>query len=265
MIRKLSDLCLALGMPDGTTEEILTLCPSLPFELLQPAMDKLFQPSSWEQGLSQLKHQLGEDPRGMKMLTCMLLCALKTRELYRERGIPHQVFLATMDCFPRFVREHMESFGCYGFDRDFWTVRQLSGVLFRIGLLEYELEDGKVCLHIPTGAHLDPIAIDRSLEEARVFLSRFFPAWQDVPMVCHSWLLSPTLSLLLPKDSNIIRFQNRFQITETDPEDRSFLMWVFKNDQIPYPQLPENTRLQQLLKQHLLQGGNFLTARGTLQ
>lgn len=258
-------LCTAIQIPEEVTEEIAILFDALPLEHLQPDMALLFHSASWEQGLSRLKQQLGEDPRGLKMLTCMLLCALKTRETYRQLGIPQDIFLATMDCFPRFVREHKVSYGCYGFDRDFWTVRQLSCVLFRIGLLEYELEQGEVCLHIPSGAHLEPDAIDLSLAQARAFLSRYFPQWQNLPMTCHSWLLSPTLPQLLPENSKILLFQNRFTVTETDPEDRSFLMWVFQNDQLPYEQLPERSRLQRSLKQHLLQGGCFLTARGILK
>lgn len=227
-------------------------------------MDMLFQESTWETGLSQLKQQLEADPQGLKMLTCMLVCALKTRETYRKLGISDDIFLATMDCFPRFVREHMESYGSYGFDRDFWTVRQLSAVLFRIGLLEYELEDGKVCLHIPTGAHLIPEKIDESLAQARIFITRFFPNWKDAPMCCHSWLLSPALSALVASDSNIMRFQKRFQITPEKEQTREFLVWIYKNRDIPYEQLPENTHLQRILKQYLLDGGIFLEGRGIL-
>ena len=257
-------LCQSLNMPQPVTEEILALLPGLPLSLLQPAMNKLFQESTWEEGLELLKQQLAPDPRGIKMLTCMLICALETQKAYAEKGIPEDIFLATMDCFPRFVKEHMVSFGCYGFDRDFWTVRQLSCVLFRTGLLEYELREGKISLHIPTGAHLLPEAIDASLTAAHSFLARFFPAWADVPMDCHSWLLSPQLPELLDPDSKIIRFQNRFRITAEPEQTEDFLEWVFKNKNIPYAQLPENTSLQKKMKQYLLQGGIFVEGRGIL-
>ena len=264
MTQKLLTLCQSLNMPQTATEEILSLSRELNFPALQPAMDMLFREETWEDGLSSLKMQLGDDSRGMKMLSCMLVCALQTRENYRKLGIPEDIFLATMDCFPRFVREHMESYGCCGFDRDFWTVRQLSGVLFRIGLLEYELSKGQVCLHIPTGARLIGPEIDASLEEARAFLRRFFPAWQSLPMTCHSWLLSPALPGLISPDSNILRFQKRFRIVPETEQNREFLVWIFTNRDIPYPRLPENTHLQRVVKQYLLQGGTFVEGRGIL-
>lgn len=264
MTNQLLTLCQALNMPQTATEEILTHSRELSFSSLQPAMDMLFREETWEDGLSLLKAQLGDDDRGMKMLTCMLVCALQTRINYKNLGISDEIFLATMDCFPRFVQEHMESYGSYGFDRDFWTVRQLSGVLFRIGLLEYELSDGQVCLHIPTGAHLISSEIDISLEKARGFISRFFPAWAASPMTCHSWLLSPALPGLLSPDSNILQFQNRFRIIPEKEQNKEFLVWIFKNREIPYPQLPENTSLQRIIKQYLLQGGTFVEGRGIL-
>ena len=265
MNKELLQLCQSLDMPRSVTEEICAIAPQLPLRELQPAMAMLFREETWETGLTQLKQQLSPDPLGFNMLTCMLLCALQTRKNYIDKGISDSIFLATMDCFPRFVREHLESYGRYGFDRDFWTVRQLSCRLFRLGLLEYELEHGMVCLHIPAGAHLAPEAIDASLKEADAFLARFFPAWQNLAKTCHSWLLSPQLPALLPENSNILRFQHRFRITPEPEQTREFLVWIFKNRDIPYPNLPENTSLQKAVKKHLLDGGSFVEGRGILR
>lgn len=264
MNQQLASLCRELQMPESVTQELLALLPGLDLPALQPAMDLLFREEGWEQGLSGLKQLLGEDPRGIKMLLCHLLCALKTRETYRQLAIPDEIFLATMDCFPRFVKEHLVSFGCYGFDRDFWTVHQLSAVLFRVGLLEFELREKDVSLHIPSGAHLQPEAVTASLAAGNRMIAEFFPRWDALPRVCHSWLLSPTLLELLPENSNILQFQKRFSITPTGLEDRDFLLWAFQNRDIPYAELPENTSLQRKLKAHLLQGKPFLDARGQL-
>jgi len=264
MLDSLSSLCQAINMPQEVTTLVLSTASQLDFPSLQPTMNLLFSEATWKEGLAALKTQLQYDPQGIKMLTCMLFCVLRTQQEYACKGIPQEIFLATMDCFPRFVREHKVSFGTYGFDRDFWTVRQLSCVLFRVGLLEYELAENTVSLHIPSGAKLEPRAIDASLQEGRAFLAKFFPAWADKPMRCHSWLLSPTLKELLPPRSNIRRFQDRFSVTPTGEPNSDFLMWVFKNDTIPYPQLPENTSLQRKLKTYLCAGGEFADARGIL-
>ena len=41
-----------------------------------------------------------------------------------------------------------------------------------------------------------------------------------MPYLCHSWLLYPGLKDILPEKSNIIMFQNQFQIVETDWDER---------------------------------------------
>ena len=170
-----------------------------------------------------------------------------------------------MDCFPRFVGEHMVSYGTYGFDRDFWTPRQLGCIIFRVGRLEYELGDGIIDIHIPSGGTLEAEAIADSLAQGKAFISRYFPAWKDFPMVCHSWLLSPTLTQLLPESSGIRVFQRFFDITPTGEEDNSYLEWCYKRMDLAAEELPENTSLQRDLKRHLLQGGRFEDAKGVLR
>lgn len=264
MKQALCDLCRQICMPEEVTDQLLSLWQTLRWDELEPAAGDLFRPETWESGLERLYPMLAEDPRGLKMLTLQLLCALKTREQYAARGIPDDIFLATMDCFPRFLGEHLESFGTYGFDREWWTVRQLSCILFRVGLLEYELREGFVSLHIPSGAKLDPAAVAASLEAGREFLARYYPDWAGKPMTCHSWLLSPTLKELLPPEANIRRFQDLFHITPTGQVDDDFLQWAFRRKDLPTEQLPENTSLQRKLKAHLLSGGTFTDARGTV-
>lgn len=188
--------------------------------------------------------------------------------------LPHDVFVDTMACFTRFVGEHFESLGTYGFDRGFWTTRQINARLFRLGELEYELlqEGGSrsVALHIPSDCRLEPALLDESVERAKKFLAAYFPDWQDAPMTCESWLLSPALKDLLPPDSRILRFQRAFDLTpRTDDEREAVLQWVFR---LTAPQqknaaldaLPENTSLQKSLKRFLLSGGVFTAAGGPL-
>lgn len=265
MIQKLASLCDSLCMPASVTEQVLSFAGDLDLAGLRPYLEQLFCPETWDQALQDLKEQLSPDPLGPKMLTCHLLCALRTREKYAQMGIGDDIFLATMDCFPRFVGEHMVSYGTYGFDRDFWTPRQLGCIIFRVGRLEYELGDGIIDIHIPSGGTLEAEAIADSLAQGKAFISRYFPAWKDFPMVCHSWLLSPTLTQLLPESSGIRVFQSFFDITPTGEEDNSYLEWCYKRMDLSTEELPENTSLQRDLKRHLLQGGRFEDAKGVLR
>ena len=126
--------CESIHMSEAVTEILVRLDSVLE---QFPCQALLIQEGHWEEGLQQLRDVLGEDPGGMKQLCCMLRCARKAREIYDRLGISKTIYLDTMAAFSRFVREHMESYGAYGFDRGFWTVRQVSGTLFRIGQLEY--------------------------------------------------------------------------------------------------------------------------------
>jgi len=78
------------------------------------------------------------EDNGMVQLAVMLAASCRTEERYRQRGIPEEVFLPTMDCFRRFLEETEGHTGQWSFDRGFWTWRQTGGLLFRLGTLEFE-------------------------------------------------------------------------------------------------------------------------------
>ncbi len=225
--------------------------------ILQDLLDGQTAPSAY----MRLENYLGVDKDCMKMLACQLVCASLALEKYRAKKIPNKIFYDTMKCFSRFVEECHKKTGLFAFDRGWWTYRQLSMVLFRLGELEYELlsVDGKkkVSLHIPSDANITPDCIDGSLACARKFLADFYPDYMDSPFVCESWLMSPRLKELLEEDSNILAFQKRFDITSYDAQDIDFIEWIFKtnpNKDCDYSALPETTSLQKKTKKMLLEG-----------
>ena len=247
----LSVLCEKIGLPAEAAERVLRF-PAVPDETLA----LLRTPEQWPLGRGALRARLGPDPDGFGELAAHLQCALKTWEIYQKRNISEEIYIETMKCFTRFVNEHHESYGRYGFDRGFWTVRQLSAVLLRIGGLEYEVRPDAIHLHIPSDAVLEMPRLRQSWEAARAMLG-------DAPMVCHSWLLSPDLPGLLEADSRILAFQGNFTIHTPEPDD-SFRQWVFKDPDCPDARLPEHTRLQRRLKAFVLAGNTFHCAHGTL-
>lgn len=258
-MKQITDLCKLIGLQKEMTEKVLEFEAGCDFALLEKPMAKLFSESTWNEGRAELKARLGDDPEGVKILTCMLRCGIKTFAMYQEKGISEDIFADTFKCFTRFISEHKVSYGKYGFDRDFWTVRQIAGDIFRIGELEYELfcHDGKrgIGLHIPSDAKLDREKLRASYEDAKKFLKEYFPEYSDVEIICKSWLLSPELSKVLPAGSKILEFQKAFIIEETDYENDSFLEWVYKRRDLEIEELPEDTTLQKNLKKYLLAGG----------
>ena len=262
----MKELCKLINMPEEVTNQVLTIEASPDFH---PDVEKLLREETWAQGLQEVKQQLGEDPLGYQMLTAQLQCALRAWETYEKLGISREIYRDTMAAFSRFVREHMESFGTYGFDRGFWTVRQVSCKLFRVGELEYELHyiDGRpfVSLHVPSDVHFGPEGLRASWQQAKQELLPKFPEYADAPMGCDpTWLLSPDLEEMLPEKSNILAFQKSFQVEIQEPEMEELLQWVFKNPELKYEDLPENTSLQRKLKAFLLAGKTFRFGSGLM-
>lgn len=262
-------LCQWIEMPGEVTEQIVKLDRNLDFDPMEKAIEMLMNRPTWEEGLECLHKTLAPDEDGMKMLTCMLRGAIGSYMEYEKQNIPQDIYIATMKCFSRFVGEHLVSYGHYGFDRDFWTPRQMSLNLFRIGELEYELWEWKgqkaMALHIPSDAKILPDKVSQSLKDAEAFMEQFYPEYAKVPYTCDSWLLSPRLQEVLAPDSNIIQFQERFIIEETRWDAMDVLEWVFKNPKCPLEELPEDTSLQRKMKEMLLRGEKIGVGFGVLK
>lgn len=77
------------------------------------------------------------------MLYCQLESARRVYEKYQVMGIGEKIFFDTMKCFPRFMDEYQAQNGSRYFDRSWWTYRQTSMRLFRIGALEYEMAESE--------------------------------------------------------------------------------------------------------------------------
>ena len=265
----INELLNALDMPGEVRDQVLRFDQSFDYAQILHLLDGLCNRDTWDESRARLKTFLREDARGMKMLACMLHCALRTYDEYCRIGIDNQIFTDTMKCFPRFINEHYSMSGVYAFDRDFWTPRQLGMQLFRIGALEYELYyvDGKkvISMHIPSDADICEENCTRSLCQAHAFMERFFVDYQSVDYVCDSWLLSPVLKQLLPETSNILKFQRRFDIRTVQEDAMDFIVWVFKTTDQTLETLPENTSLQRRMKQYLLDGGKVGAAFGVIE
>lgn len=281
-MKELEELCRLLCLPEEVQAQVLAFSREFDFSKVSDTLEKLFDPDTWETGLRELKGILGEDERGIGMLSCMLFCALKTHRRYQELGIGENIFIDTMKAFTRFVKEHRVSYGCYGFDREWWTVRQLSLKLFRIGELEYECSKSSpvslgasageggaspcIYLHIPSDARLLSPLLAASYRDAKQFFARFFPEYSSVELYCESWLLSPALKEALPESSNILKFQKAFLLQSIHPESDSYLEWVFKRRNRPVnEELPEDTSLQKNLKRYVLSGGKVGEGIGMLR
>lgn len=265
----LRDLFEEIGLLPQAREIALALNENYDHNALAPLWEKLYSAATREEGLAALREHFGEDKDGMKMFVCQSNCALHTHDLYVGRKIPERIFADTMKFLSRFIRTEFENTGKITYRWDWWFPRQLDLSEFRIGQLEYEMleEDGekKISLHIPSDTDLSAGAVQASLEEARTFFAKYFPAYAQCDMYCDSWLLSPALPNLLPPSSNIIQFRNRFEILRTNEDSMAVLDWICPDPSVPLEQLPEKTLLQRAVKAHLLAGGKIGRTAGRLK
>lgn len=221
------------------------------------------------QAYQSLTTLLQDDPGQLKMLYCQMECARRVYEQYQETHIPDRYFVDTMKCFRRFIEECKAKNGRYYFDRGWWTYRQLSMTLFRVGTLEYEFctHEGEpvIGIHIPSDADLSKESVDDSLKQAEEFFQTYFSDYTYNKYTCDSWLLSPALLPLLSEKSNIRSFQQRFHILRKDEKDREYIEWVFQvTADTAYENLPEKTSLQRKIKKLMLEGGGVGAAYGIM-
>ncbi|MGN1203043.1 MAG: acyltransferase domain-containing protein [Eubacterium sp.] len=217
----------------------------------------------------ELQSILGDDEDNIKILTCMLKASADAYEIYKAKGISDKIYFDTMKCYPRFIDETYKMTGKLYFDRYWWTTRQAGCHLFRIGELEYEMKhiDDKIVIgiHIPSDADFSPAAVDKSLMKAKEFFVEYYPNLANAEYRCHSWLLDSHLKGMLNENSNIISFQNRFEIFDVGEADTEFIEWLYNSKPTDYSALAENTSLQKNMKRHLISGGVIRNAYGRLK
>lgn len=262
----LQELYAGIGLQPELAAHLERLAAGFDWAKKERYIAGMLEPDTAQQSYTALRGVLLDeiDLGNYKMLLCQLEAARRCRARYAAAGMPDAVFWDTMGCFARFCAECREKTGSLHFDRGWWTWRQISMRLFRLGALEYELRDRDgektVAVHIPSGADLSPAAVDASLAQAAAFWAQHHPTYAGAPHTCHSWLLSPALTEFLDEGSNILAFQKRFTLTGTDDGDE-FIEWLFRRPcDTPAEELPETTRLQRAVKAMLLESDEGLGA-----
>lgn len=265
---KINELCNLLEIQNEVIEKVIECEKCIDFKGMEQDIEQMLHPESWEGAIKSLKSLLGSDEDGMKILTCQLLCACDAYSKYDEIGISKEIFIATMKFFTRFLQDHKDRHGSYHYVWAWWAVRQISMVEFRIGELEYEMrmenDRNFIDIHIPADAHITIDKLRNSYLEALDFFEKFYPDFEEVDMVCSSWLLAPSLINVLPENSRILQFQKAFDIEHMEEESLSFMDWVFGSRNIPLEELPEDTSLQRNLKAYLRINGKIELASGKL-
>lgn len=265
---ELLKLCNEIQLQPEIKSRVLDFSASFNFTTVARQLEDFRDYGKMSDALAELQATLGEDPGGIKILSCMLQASANIHGVYQQKGISDEIYFATMRCYPRFVNETYKMTGELCFDRCWWTTRQAGGHLFRIDSLEYEMKQTDagvvIGIHIPSDADFSPEAVERSLAGAKFFFAEHFPELSSAEYRCHSWLLDRQLHDMLNANSNILSFQDRFEIFNEGEISPEVIEWVFQTKSTDYSELAENTSLQRNLKNHLLSGGVIRNVYGKL-
>ena len=213
----------------------------------------------------------------------LLYALCKCQDFYDDgikRGIDRDILIETMQEIRRHsVSYHRNSNGeRLGIYQIKWAGTVLSGKMYCLGRLEFEMKksgrawdkngvavgDYVMGLHVPrTGGPMTDSEVSRSFKLADAFFAEYFPDFDYKCYSCKSWLLDPTLRTLLPPESNIIRFLDRFDVIETE-ETTSGLTIIFGAGTNYENVLSKNatTSLQTAVQRHVQNGGKLLSGYG---
>lgn len=262
-------LCNKIKLQPEIKTRVLEFANNFDFTTIDKQLKDFLIYEKMNEARLELQAVLGDDEDNIKILTCMLKASTDAYEFYKAKGISNKIYFDTMKCYTRFINETYKMTGRLYFDRYWWTARQSGCHLFRIGELEYEMKhiEDKIVIgiHIPSDADFSPSTVDKSLINAKMFFAKYYPNLANVEYRCHSWLLDSQLKDMIRQNSNIISFQNRFEIFDEGEIGTEFIEWLYNTKSTDYRALPENTSLQMNMKRHLLSGGIIRNAYGRLK
>lgn len=182
-----------------------------------------------------------EDGR-RNLLSFLYLCEALA-QTYREKGIPEDILMATLEDIVSWTGKWSAVKGELFLGELHWLRRHMKAKIFRLGRLQFCMGDAEedipqegivkgdpvLEVHIPFGPKLTPEDAKASFALARKFFARYFPDYDYRCFTCHSWLLDEKLKAYLPAESNILRFAALFEAVHSD-DSNALLRFIFRWD-----------------------------------
>lgn len=174
-----------------------------------------------------------EQADGAKNLLVYLYGCEEVKQNYEKKGIDLTVLYDTLYELTKWAVYCTKRKGKLWLCDFWWIKKPMVLQLFRLGRLnfcmgeerhdlpQYALPKGAPILevHIPRDGPLDVEECEAALAQARTFFATHFPDFHYVHMTCDSWLLDRTLNEMLSPESNILKFQQLFNIVSEKPSD----------------------------------------------
>lgn len=232
--------------------------------------------------IAELADEKGVSPYTLDLLF-LLNCTQALFERYKEGSVSENIYWDTMmDLKYKLVEcidcEEVYGVMCWSWYREFFTMER-----FAIGRFQYQMSQTSVDyttkngykikagtpsldIHIPSsGIPLtDEVRFD-SYKKAHKYFRDYFETDESI-FECSSWLLYPRHKEFLPPNSNILKFDNDFELIRSEEKEGFSNGWrVFgKYSDLPYDKLPTDTTLRKVYAQWLIENGVSGGGRGVI-
>lgn len=187
---------------------------------------------------------------------------LPLKEYFDKKNIPHSIFYDSIQDLSFRINRYYDTYSEYGVsERDaLWLRFMYKGEMFDLGSLRFqkfhfsyaEIErqdydymplsdemkrrfpEGEpiINVHITTDADLRPEKIETSFRLAHTFFETYFPDHKYTVFTCRTWMLYRPIQKLLPPDSNITKFANRFEIIATNQNTKQALDRIYETSDL---------------------------------
>ncbi|NLC50339.1 MAG: hypothetical protein GX762_08245 [Bacteroidales bacterium] len=215
-------------------------------------------------------------------LFTLLYELIPLKEYFDKRKIPSSIFYDSIQDLSFRINRYYDSYNQYGVsERDaLWLRFIYKGEMFDLGSLRFQkfhfsyaeiertdydympLSDEMkkrfpegipiINVHITTDADLRPEKIDTSFQLAHEFFTTYFPEHNYTAFTCRTWMIYPPTQELLPPDSNITSFANRFEIFATNQNAKQALDRIYETSDMEEIEAMEKTSsLAEVAYKHL--------------
>lgn len=221
-----------------------------------------------------------QEKDGRRNFLSFLYFCKDLQKKYEAMGIPEEILLDTLHDLVIWTDIWSGLKGGLYLGELAWLKLHLSGKLFKLGRLQYCINeshydapdkgikkgDAIIDMHIPAVGPLIKEECEKSLAMAREFFAAYFPEFEYEHIVCHSWLLGLNLADYLPAGSNILKFQELFDIVEQDADD-AILRYVFQWQTNRHTVISQSASsgFAQKIKKAAMSGATFYSGLGVVK
>lgn len=146
-----------------------------------------------------------------------------------------------------------------------WAAYFINTKLIEVGRLQYESYKDYIRIHIPSGSKLEQEQVINSIKDSKKEIRKYFNL-ENIEYYCDSWLLSNQVNSIINKTSNIAKFYKLFEVKDGPDATKDILNFVFNVQECDnYNELQENTSLQKILKQQLIEKRKFKIGCGKMK